>query len=191
MALFLLMLSFIKTNAQTQIEIKNEKDFDNFLYKEVSKYNDTLNTIKDNGILFIKFMIKEDGLLNNIAFSHKYYPPALLYVLNKVLGKAKIAVSNGWDKTATYVLPLSYDYRPDITPPITTEKLYNSWPKINIDSTFKYMTYDFNGFFKGSDAQKELWGIKCVILPMAKIVAPREYHYSTKKDATVTSLKNE
>ncbi|MBP6024407.1 hypothetical protein [Ferruginibacter sp.] len=173
-ALLLMVLSCLKTTAQKQIE--NEKDFNNFLYEEVSKYNDTLNTIKQDGILFIKFMIKDDGLINNIAFSHKYYPPALLYVLTNVLGKAKIAVSNGWDKTATYVLPLSYDYRPDMTPPITAEKWYNNSPKINVDSMFKYMTYDFNGFFKVPEPQQSLWGMKCVLLPMAKILAPRVYY---------------
>lgn len=177
---FILFLSFT-TNAQHLYEIKNEKDFDVYFFNEAAKYNDTLCTTKRSGLVFIKFMIKENGLIDRIKFTEKQ-PPILLQVITKVLSRFKMDVAGGWDKNATYVLPLSYYYVPELTLPITAEKMLDQVPRINPDSLMAYMNFDFNGFFNVEESQKSLWGIKCVLLPMIKIFRPMVFHYDIKKE---------
>lgn len=175
-------------NAQTQYEVKNEKHFGRLLFDEMAKYNDTLFTTKQKGLIFIKFLIKSDGLIDGIKFTEKQ-PPVLLNTLTKVLKQFKIVFSEKWDTTAMYVLPLSYDYVPELTLPITAEKLLDQVPNINPDSLIAYMNFDFNGFFKTEESQKSLWGIKCVLLPMIKIFRPIVYHYDTRKHKIDNSRK--
>lgn len=177
---FTLVLSF-RTNAQRLYDIKNEKDFDRQLFNEMAKYNDTLFTTKQKGLIFIKFLIKSDGLIDGIKFTEKQ-PPVLLNTLTKVLKQFKIDLSENWDTSAMYVLPLLYDYVPELTLPITAEKLLDQVPNINPDSLIAYMNFDFNGFFNVEESQKSLWGIKCVLLPMIKIFRPIVFQYDTRKD---------
>lgn len=170
-----------KTNAQHLYDIKNEKHFSRLLFDEMAKYNDTLFTTKQKGLIFIKFLIKSDGLIDGIKYTEKQ-PPVLLNTLTKVLKQFKIDLSENWDTSAMYVLPLSYDYVPELTLPITAEKLLDQVPNINPDSLIAYMNFDFNGFFNVEESQKSLWGIKCVLLPMIKIFRPIVFQYDTKKD---------
>lgn len=170
-----------KTNAQHLYDIKNEKHFSRLLFDEMAKYNDTLFTTKQKGLIFIKFLIKSDGLIDGIKYTEKQ-PPVLLNTLTKVLKQFKIDLSENWDTSAMYVLPLSYDYVPELTLQITAEKLLDQVPNINPDSLIAYMNFDFNGFFNVEESQKSLWGIKCVLLPMIKIFRPIVFQYDTKKD---------
>lgn len=176
----ILIVSF-STKGQKLYEIKNEKEFNKFFFNEIAVYNDTLSTTKQRGLVFIKFLINSDGLIDNIKFSEKQ-PPVLLSVLTKILSQVKFDKSNHWDKTATYVLPISYNYVPELTLPITAEQLLNQVPSINPDSLLAYMNFDFNGFFKVEEGQKDKWGMKCVLLPMLKIYKPIVYHHSIRKD---------
>ena len=177
--LFILFVSFV-SNAQNVNIIKNEIDFGRQLFDEMAKYNDTLFTTRQRGLIYIKFLIKSDGMIDGIKFTEKQ-PPVLLNALTKVLKQFKIDFYENWDTTASYVLPLSYDYVPELTLPITFEKLSNQSPNINPDSLMAYMNFDFNGFFNVEESQKNLWGIKCVLLPTVKIFRPITYHYGIEK----------
>lgn len=169
------------TKGQKLFKIKNEKEFSKYFFNQIATYNDTLSTIKQSGLVFIKFLIKDDGLIDNIKFSEKQ-PPVLLNVLTKILNLVKFDKSNNWNKTATYVLPILYNYVPELTLPITAEQLLNQVPIFNPDSLLAYMNFDFNGFFKVEETEKDLWGMKCVLLPMIKISRPIVYHHSNKKE---------
>lgn len=184
---FTLVLSF-KTNAQRLYDIKNEKHFSRLLFDEMAKYNDILFTTKQKGLIFIKFLIKSDGLIDGIKYTEKQ-PPVLLNTLTKVLKQFKIDLSENWDTSAMYVLPLSYDYVSELTLPITAEKLLDQVPNINPDSLIAYMNFDYNSFFNVEESQKSLWGIKCVLLPMIKIFRPIVFHYDTRKDKIDKSKK--
>lgn len=182
LALALITLLSDTINAQNLYTIKNEKDFNRHFSNEILKYNDTLSETKQTGLVFIKFSIKNDGLIEGIKFSEKQ-PSVLIHILTKILSQFKIDdTSKSWSKTATYVLPVSYNYVPELTLPITAEKLLNQIPHINPDSLISYINFDFNGFFREEESQRDLWGIKCVLLPMIKISRPVVYHYGIKED---------
>jgi len=81
--LFILFVSFV-SNAQNVNIIKNEIDFGRQLFDEMAKYNDTLFTTRQRGLIYIKFLIKSDGMIDGIKFTEKQ-PPVLLNALTKVL----------------------------------------------------------------------------------------------------------
>lgn len=175
--LIVILFSPFFLNAQTQYEVKSEKDFANVFYKEIIKYNDTLNKhVKENGILFIKFKINSGGRLDSIKYSERH-PKVLLYVVTKILNTVDMILADKNQESKIYVLPVFYCYQPELKSPTTLEELQDQIPDFDKDDPMSHINFDFNGFFNVADSDKDMWGLKCVLLPMLKIARPIVYHH--------------
>ncbi len=170
-ALAIILFNTYNVKAQQQYEVKSEKDLANVFQIEKAKYEDTLsNNIKQGGIVFVKFQINSQGRLDSINFSEKH-PKVLLFVITKILNNLRI-VDNSTERNKIYVLPIEYNYLPELKLPLTSEQLLNQVPKIDVTDLTSYMNFDFNGLFNVPESQKGLWGRQCVFLPMIKIARP-------------------
>lgn len=122
-------------HAQNFITKKSEKEFEQHLINEVAKYNDTLCKTKQSGILFIKFLIKEDGIIDSIKLSIKQ-PAILISVLTRALQQFKFGAPDELNKETKYVSQVFYDSVPELTLPVTAEKILNQVPDINLTVCF-------------------------------------------------------
>ncbi len=179
----LLLLSFIgnciNSIGQKQIDVNNEAELQRLFATKVVKHNDTISIyVKNNGILFLRFLLNNEGAVDSVKCSGKQ-PKKLIEILTETLMAFKFPVTNNNNDKKYFVLPVYYDYLPDFTPKQLLDDPTILAPKIDVEDFNSYMNFDFNGLFKVEDSKRTLWGINCVLLPMVKVGLARTYRHSS------------
>jgi len=183
--IFLFAFAAFYTNAsisQPQIEISSEREFGIFFQQEVLKSRDTIEkTVKRYDVLYVRFKITEDGVPDSILFSVKQ-PAVLIEVIKSALSMIKLN-TKGIEKNTSYyyVLPVNYDFTPDIKPgEDALTSLFARAEKIDESNWQSFLNFDNNDLFKADGSAKGLWGIKCVLLPPVKVTRHNTFSNSTQ-----------
>ncbi len=182
--IFLFAFAAFYTNAsisQPQIEISSEREFGIFFQQEVLKSRDTIEkTVKRHDVLYVRFKITENGIPDSILFSVKQ-PAVLIEVIKSALSKIKLNMKGIEKNTSYYVLPVNYNFTPDIKPgEDALTSLLARAEKIDESNWQSYLNFDNNGLFKADESAKGLWGIKCVLLPPVKVTRHNTFSNSTQ-----------
>lgn len=168
LVLFLFTINF--SFSQSHIEINSEREFGIFFQQEVLKSRDTIEkTVKRHDVLYVRFKITEDGVPDSIHFSVKQ-PAVLVDVIRMTLSKIKLNMKGVEKNTSYYVLPVNYNFTPDIKPgEDALTSLLARAEKIDESNWQSYLNFDNNELFNADENEKGLWGIKCILLPPVKV----------------------
>lgn len=161
--------------AQGRKELNSEKEFLSYVQSEVQKNNDTLvSSLKRAGVLYIRFKLTSEGFADSILYSVKQ-PVLLTNILTKVLNGFKINPPKDEDGSTYFILPVDYNYTPELKPNMDVADLLGRVEKMDPDNWQSYLNFNNNTLFDVTGNNKVLWGIRCVFLPPVKITPHNTY----------------
>lgn len=175
--LFFFFLPVI-TLAQGRKELNSEKEFLSYVQAEIQKNNDTLvSSLKRAGVLYIRFKLTKEGVTDSILYSVKQ-PVLLTNILTNILNSIKINPPKDEDGSTYYILPIDYNYAPELKPNMDASDLLGRVEKMDPDNWQSYLNFNNNSLFDVNENNKVLWGIKCVFLPPVKITSHNTFSNS-------------
>lgn len=169
--------------AQQRTIIKTEKEYNLFFHEQLRKYHDTLSkNLNSVYNFFVRFRIDSEGKPDSIKFTEKK-PAIMLEAVRNALNTMIITSGSNFERNTWIVQPFVFSFMPEAEPDYTQGRIRLCFELPKLDTVYDASNFNFNynDFFLINEHDRELWGVKAVILPPIKFKRTIAFHYNRRQ----------